>query len=113
MDFPVPADYWVKLKESEKKDRYLDVVMELKKLWNMKVTVIPIVTGALGTITRRLVQETGGLRNKRTCGDHLNYCIIKIGQNTEKCPGDLRRIAVTQTPVKNYWPTLVGKLEKK
>ena len=26
--------------------------------------------------------------------------IIKIGQNTKKCPGDLMRLAVTQTPMK-------------
>ena len=31
--------------------------MELKKLWNMKVTVIPIVIDALGTITKESVQE--------------------------------------------------------
>ena len=24
------------------------------------------------------------------------------GQNPETCPGDLRRLAVTQTPVKNH-----------
>ena len=27
--------------------------------------------------------------------------ILKIGQNTEKSPGDLRGLAVTQTPVRN------------
>ena len=27
--------------------------------------------------------------------DHLKYSIVKIGQNTEKSPGDLRRLAVT------------------
>ena len=31
MDFAVPADYGVKLKESEKKDRYLNRGRELKK----------------------------------------------------------------------------------
>ena len=31
MDFAVPADYRAKLKESEKKDKYLDRVRELKK----------------------------------------------------------------------------------
>ena len=35
-------------------------------------------------------------------GDHPNYNIIENGQNTEKSPGDLRRLAVTQTPVKNH-----------
>ena len=32
----------------------------------------------------------GGLGNKRTSGDHPNYCITLIGQNTEKSPGDWR-----------------------
>ena len=51
MDFAVPADHRIKLKEYEKKDKYLDLAKELKKLWNMKVTTVPIVIGAFGTIT--------------------------------------------------------------
>ena len=46
----------VKLKESEKKNKYLNLGRELKKLWNMKVTIIPIVIGALGTFTKRMIQ---------------------------------------------------------
>ena len=56
VDFKVPVDHWIKLKESEKKDKYMDLARELKKVWNMKVTVIPIVIGTLGTVTKRLVQ---------------------------------------------------------
>ena len=44
------------MKEYKKKDKYQDLARELKKLWNMKVTVIPIAIGALGTITKGLVQ---------------------------------------------------------
>ena len=40
MDFAVPVDHRVKLKENKKKDKYLYLVRELEKLWNMKVTVI-------------------------------------------------------------------------
>ena len=47
VDFAVPADHRIKLKEYEKRDKYLDLAGELKKLWNMKVTIIPIVIGAL------------------------------------------------------------------
>ena len=47
VDFAVPADHRVKLKESEKRDKYLDLARELKK--NLKVTVI---IGALGTVTK-------------------------------------------------------------
>ena len=56
MDFAVPADHRVKLKENEKKDKYLDLAWELKKLWNMKMTFIPVVIGALGTVTEGLVK---------------------------------------------------------
>ena len=50
MNFALPADHGVKLKESEKKDKYLDLAAELKNLWNMKMTVIPIAIGALGKV---------------------------------------------------------------
>ena len=32
MDFAVPADNRIKLEENEKKDKYLDLAKELKKL---------------------------------------------------------------------------------
>ena len=51
VDFAVPVDRRVKLKESEKNDKYLNLARELEKLWNMKVTFIPTVIGALGTVT--------------------------------------------------------------
>ena len=51
MDFAVPADHRVKSKESEKKDKHLDFAREWKK-----VMVIPIVLGALATVTEGLIQ---------------------------------------------------------
>ena len=60
---------------------------------------------------QRIDEGTGGLGNKRTNGDHPNDSIIKIGQNTEKSPGDLRSLVVTQTLTKDHqlmmeWKTL-------
>ena len=64
MDFAVPADHRIKLKEIEKMDKYLDLAREMKKLWNMKVTIIPTVIGAFGTVTKELTGledlEVGG-----------------------------------------------------
>ena len=65
VDFAVSADHRINLKESEKKNKYLDLGRELKKLWNMKVTIVSIVIGALGTITKGLLKgledlEVGG-----------------------------------------------------
>ena len=97
-DFAVPADHRIKLKECEKRNKYLDLARELKKLWNMKVTIIPIVIGAKGP---------GGFGGRQPNGDHPNKSIIENGLNSEKSPGDLRRLAVTQSPVKDPQLTLM------
>ena len=65
VDFAVPADHRMNLKECEKRDKYLDFARELKKLWNMLVTIISIVIGAFGTVTKGLLKglddlEVGG-----------------------------------------------------
>ena len=63
-DLPL-AHNRINLKECEKKDKYLNLARELKKLWNMKVTIVQIVIGTLGTITKGLFKgvedlEVGG-----------------------------------------------------
>ena len=52
---------------------------------------------------QRSNNETGGLGNKRSSGDHPNYSIIKIGQNNDKSLG----LAVTQTTEQDHPLTLV------
>ena len=65
VDFAVPADHKINLKECAKKEKYLDLARQLKKLWNIKVTIVPIVIGAFDTITKGLIKgledlEVGG-----------------------------------------------------
>ena len=54
------------------------------------------------------MKVTGGLGSWNTSGGHSNYRIVV--SNTEKNPGGLRRLTVTQTPVKDHllkmWKTL-------
>ena len=61
MDSAVTANNRVKTKE-KKKNKYLDLGWELKKLWNMKVTVIPIITSALGMIPKCLIKKQEELK---------------------------------------------------
>ena len=63
----------------------------------MKVTMIPIVIGALRTTPKGSSRR---LKNQKTSRDRPGYSSVKIGQNTEKSPGEMRSFAVTQTPVK-------------
>ena len=57
VDFAKLMNHREKIKENKKRDKYLDLARELKKLWNLKVTVIPIITGELGTVPKGLVRE--------------------------------------------------------
>ena len=53
-DFAIPHDSRVDSKDIEKFEKYQDLVRELKKLWDMKIVVILIVIGALGTTPKAL-----------------------------------------------------------
>ena len=56
VNFAIPADHRIKLKDFEKKDNYLDLARVLKKLRNMKLTIVPLVIGAFGPITKGLLK---------------------------------------------------------
>ena len=49
----------------------------------------------------RFGKEAGRVENRRKRGDHPNYRIMEIGQNTEEGPGDLS-LAISQTSVKDH-----------
>ena len=74
----------------------------------MKMMVIPVIISVFIWYShQRIGKGTRRTGNKNMSGDHPNDSIVKIGQNTEKSPGDLRRLAVTQTPVKDHQLMLV------
>ena len=54
MDFVIPANFRIKIKGREKLNEYFDLARKLKKLWNMKMTIIPIVDAAPGIVSKNL-----------------------------------------------------------
>ena len=44
-----------------------------KKLWNMKAMIIPVIIGALVTVTKELIKGLDNLEIKRQSGHHQNY----------------------------------------
>ena len=54
IDIAVPGDIRVASKEMEKIEKYQDLARELRKIWQVKVKVVPVVVGALGTIPKAL-----------------------------------------------------------
>mgnify|MGYP001794065188 FL=1 len=55
IDIAIPGDTRVVKKEEEKIDKYKELAFEIGRLWKVKPRVIPIVIGALGTISSRLI----------------------------------------------------------
>ena len=78
----VPGDKYLKTKDTMKHDG------DINSNWRTRFSHWRIDTG------------TGRLGNERTSGDHPIYSIVDIGWNIKKSPGYLRKLAVTQTPVK-------------
>ena len=62
IDVAVPGDVRIAEKETEKIEKYDELKREVERLWKVKARVIPIVLGALGTVTRSLsnyIKEIG------------------------------------------------------
>jgi hypothetical protein len=54
IDVAIPADRNVVQKEAEKKLKYQSLCIEIQRMWNLKCTIIPVITGASGIVTRSL-----------------------------------------------------------
>ena len=97
IDFAVSVDLRVKLKECKKRP-----CLGIEKIWNMKVTIIPIVIGALGTVTKGLVhgledlEITGRVETVQTTKLLRSARILKRDLETR---GDL-------LPLKLQWKTI-------
>ena len=90
MDVAVLADHIVKIK-----DKYLDFAWELKKNMEYESDGDTNCCWCTWDNPQKIGKGTGRLGNKRTRRDHPNYSIVKIGQNTEKSLGVLRRLEET------------------
>ena len=48
----IQADRNVVQKEAEKKLKYKSLCIEIQRMWNLKCTIVPVIIGAIGTVTR-------------------------------------------------------------
>ena len=94
VDFAVFTEW--KIKENEKSDNYLYLTRELKILWNMNVTVIPIVIGALGMIFESLVRGLKELAIRGQAETIQTAVLLKSVRILRKS----WRLAVSQIPLK-------------
>ena len=66
IDFAVPGDSKIEEKDKDKIEKYQDLGREFKKIWNVKVKIIPLVVCSLGAIPKQF-------------GDRLKQIGITVG----------------------------------
>ena len=64
IDVAISADSNVIKKEAEKILKYKDVTVEIQRMWNVKTTVITVIIGATGTISKSF-SEIRGQRTRK------------------------------------------------
>ena len=63
---------------AEKVLKYKDLIIEIQRMWNVKTRVIPVITGATGTISKSLTQYLSNIPGKHEMNckkkSHIGHC---------------------------------------
>jgi hypothetical protein len=85
IDVAIPTDRNAVQKEAEKKLKYKRLYIKIQRMWTLKCTIIPIVIGATGLVTRSLRKNFGSCTRKKlnrfTTKDSYTWSIT---HNTER-----------------------------
>ncbi|CAL9694852.1 unnamed protein product [Knipowitschia caucasica] len=90
VDVAIPSDGNIRKKEHEKLEKYQGLREELERAWRVKVTVVPVVIGALGAVTPKLEEWLQRIPGT-TLDISVQKCAVlgtaKILRRTLKLPG--------------------------
>jgi len=64
IDVAIPTDRNVVQKEEEKKLKYKSLCIEIQRMWNLNCTIVPVIIGATGIVTRSLRKKYGNCTGK-------------------------------------------------
>jgi len=64
IDVAISGDRYVIKKETEKILKYKDLTIEIQLMWNVKTKVIPVIIGAIGTISKSFREYVSNIPGK-------------------------------------------------
>ena len=73
----IPADRNVVQKEAEKKLKYKSLCIEIRRMWSLKSTIIPVIIGATGILTRRLRKKLEVVSGKHSIDSLQKTAILE------------------------------------
>jgi len=66
IDVALSADRNGVQKEAEKKLKYKSLCIEIQRMWNLKCTIVPVIIGATGIVTRSLKKNLEAVPGKHS-----------------------------------------------
>jgi hypothetical protein len=117
----ISGDRNVIKKEAEKVLKYKDLVIEIRRMWNVKAEMIPAITGTTGSISKSLRQYLSNITRKHKIkgiqkSSHIGHCTnatesasVKVqnvlhGRNNIACSANCKyRTAATLYTVETWF----------
>jgi len=84
IDVAIPADRDVVQKEAEKKLKYNSLCIEMQRMWNLKCTVVPVIIGATGMVTRSLRKNLEAVPGKHSIDSLQKTAILGTAHTIRK-----------------------------
>jgi len=72
----IPADRNVVQKKAEKKLKYKSLCIEIQRMWNLKCTIVPVIIGVTGIVTRSLRKNLEAVKGKHSIDSLPNTAIL-------------------------------------
>jgi hypothetical protein len=79
-----PVNRNVVQKEAEKKLKYKSLCVEIQGMWNLKCTIIPVIIGATGIVTRSLRKSLEAVPGKHPIDSLQKIAILGISHILRK-----------------------------
>jgi hypothetical protein len=80
----IPSDRNVIQKESEKKLKYKNLSTEIQRMWNTKYSVMPVITGATGIVTKGLKKYLETIPGKHSVRSLQKTAVLGISHIIRK-----------------------------
>jgi len=71
-------------KEAEKILKYKDLTIEIQRMWNVKTKVIPVITGATGTISKSFRKYVSNIPGKHEVKELRKTAILGTAHTLRK-----------------------------
>jgi hypothetical protein len=76
IDIAILGDRNVIKKEAEKILKYKDLIIEIRRMWNVKAKVMPVIIGGTGTISKSFRKYLSSMSGKHDIKELLKMAIL-------------------------------------